>query len=291
MNSVIQRFLLIAVLLSALSACKKDDKPVVTGSRYISKVYEYQPAPGQFINEEGTGTPANAQLLVGNTDHLVSLGAYGGYVTFGFDHAVQNSAGYDIAIYGNAIGGNTEWSEPGIVQVSRDANGNGLPDDKWYELAGSAHDSTATIKKYSITYYNPKASTDVPWKDNQGRTGAVPYTSHVHNYYPAFAASQDSITFTGTLLPNTLGLQPGTGIFINKSFAWGYSDSYSTVDAYGTNHYNSFDIDNAVDDNGQKATLTSVNFVRVYTGQNSPGDAQLGEISTEIAGATDLHIP
>ncbi len=58
---------------------------------------------------------------------LISLGAYGGYITVGFDHTVPNIPGeYDLKIYGNAsydafgtltgtLGGS---SEPGIVLVS-----------------------------------------------------------------------------------------------------------------------------------------------------------------------------
>ena len=37
-------------------------------------------------------------------------------------------------------------SEPGIVLVSKDTNGNGLADDEWYELAGSEYNSPATTK-------------------------------------------------------------------------------------------------------------------------------------------------
>lgn len=32
-----------------------------------------------------------------------------------------------------------EVDEPGVIQVCYDANGNGLPDDGWYEIAGSSY--------------------------------------------------------------------------------------------------------------------------------------------------------
>lgn len=286
---MINKLISVALLLVTLNACKKDEQPA--GSRCISQVFEYQPAPGQYINEDDIGTMAAAKALIGNKDHLVSLGGYGGYIVFGFDHAVANSDGYDLAVYGNAIGGINEWSEPGIVMVSQDKNGNGLPDDAWYELAGSQYDSTGTLKNYSITYYNPKTATDVPWKDNQGNTGAVSYVpAHNHSIYPAFAANQDSVTFKGTLLRSTYELPSGSGIYINRSFAWGYSDNYSVKDNYPDNAYNSFDISQAVDAAGAKVSLSSINFVKIYTGQNHPGNAFLGEVSTEISGAADLHI-
>ena len=47
--------------------------------------------------------------------------------------------------------------------VSVDVNGNGLPDDEWYELAGSEYQKPSTIKNYEITYYRPdEAKTPVP---------------------------------------------------------------------------------------------------------------------------------
>jgi hypothetical protein len=284
-----KKLLLAALFLFTLNACKKENTD--TGTRFISKVFEYLPAPGQFINEDGIGTMAAAQSLVGNKDNLVSLGAYGGYIIFGFDHSVANREGYDIAVYGNAVGGVNEWSEPGIVMVSQDKNGNGLPDDDWYELTGSEYTNGSTIKNYSITYYNPKAAADVPWKDNQGNSGAVLFNgAHNHPYYPSFAANQDSVTFKGSLLQNTFGLPAGGSIYINKGYPWGYSDNYSTTDSYPDNSYNSFDISRAVDATGGKVNLAKVDFVKAYTAQNHPGNAALGEISTELRGAADLHM-
>lgn len=70
---------------------------------------------------------------------LISLGAYGGYTTVGFDHTIPNAPGeYGLKIYGNVyydtfriLTGTLEGSaEPGIVLVSKDTNGNGLADDE-----------------------------------------------------------------------------------------------------------------------------------------------------------------
>ena len=54
----------------------------------------------------------------------VSLGGFGGYLVVGFDHSIDNSGDYDIAITGNAFDGS---SEPGIVWVMQDENGDGCP--------------------------------------------------------------------------------------------------------------------------------------------------------------------
>lgn len=260
-----------------------------TSSKYISKVFEYLPAPGQFINEAAVGSLAQAQKLIGSTNNLLTLGGFGGYVIFGFDHSVNNQTGNDLAIYGNPIGGTTPFSEPGIVMVSQDKNGNGLPDDEWFELAGSEYNDPSTIKNYEITYKNPKAYANVTWTDNQGRSGSVDInTFHKHNYYPEFAPDQESITLKGTLLRSTWG--KNGSIFINSAFAWGYTDSWSMGDDYQNNKYNGFDISWAVDKIGKKVDLKTIDFVKVYTAQNEKGNALLGEISTEIKGATDLNI-
>ncbi|WP_199119054.1 PKD domain-containing protein [Pedobacter sp. ASV28] len=255
-------------------------------SKYISKVFEYFPAPGQHINQATLGSPEQAQKLVGGIANLVSLGGYGGYIIFGFDHSVVNQTGYDLAIYGNPSGAPYHFAEPGIVMVSQDKNGNGLPDDEWYELAGSEYEKATTIKNYEITYTNPKAFVDVPWTDNQGNSGVLKNLSKNKNHYPLFVANQDKITFKGTLLPSTLST---TGLVLNNPFEWGYTDSYSVGDDYAKNLYNSFDISWAVDKNGKKVSLKTVDFVKVYTAQNVNAGI-LGEISTDIKGAADLNI-
>ncbi|BAV09491.1 hypothetical protein SAMN05421788_101924 [Filimonas lacunae] len=287
-----KKIYLLAVCAGVVAvSCKKDKDETVGRSRYISKVYAYVPAPGQLINDSTWGIDKAPATLIGGISGTVSLGAYGGYIVFGFDHAVQNSDGADIAIYGNPLPPPaTEWSEPGIVMVSRDVNSNGLPDDEWYELAGSEYTSDATIKHYTITYYNPKKRANVLWRDSRGKTDSVLvniYHSQA-NYYPLFITGQDSVSFTGTLLRNTLVNTSGS--YTNLSFTRGYADSWSSGDNYTTNKYNSFDISQAVNGNGASVSLTQIDFVKVYTGQNGAGNAVVGEVSTEILGAADLHI-
>ena len=82
-------------------------------SPYISRVYEYCPAPGQFVNEmpryEEGDTYADIlrkaeESISGTNDIMITLGGYGGYVTFGFDHTVMNVAGEnDFRIWGNSF--------------------------------------------------------------------------------------------------------------------------------------------------------------------------------------------
>ena len=191
-------------------------------SPYLARVYEYMPAPGQFTNAMPAATTddtpetmaAKAEAaLANNAGGMVCLGAWGGYIVFGFDHPVTNSLNdYDFRITGNASyasyakdtsrkGG---AAEPGIVMVSYDANGNGLPDDPWYELAGSEYNSPATVHRYAVTYTRPDGLADIPWTDNRGGSGVVPRNSfHQQDYFPLWAP--DELTFTGSLLaPNAV---------------------------------------------------------------------------------------
>jgi YVTN family beta-propeller protein len=248
---------------------------------YLSRVYEYVPATGQFVNElpkyeEGDDAASMCRKceasIANNAQGLVSLGGWGGYITFGFDHAVENKEGRDIQILGNAfqMSGNEEYgsSEPGIVLVSRDENGNGLPDDSWYELKGCLYDDPKTMHHQTKTY------------TREGDTLQNPF--HQHPYYPQWIEA-DAMTFNGTMLPSQTVIVNGQTV--QRILEYGYVDNKPNTDIEGT----SFDIDWAVDTNGQSVKLPSVDFVRVYTAVQESAD-QTGEISTEISGAIDLHI-
>lgn len=170
-----------------------DDPDTPQAAAFANKVLEYRPAPTQFMNTTATAYKEGftyqqvleyaTELLSDRNVCLLSLGAFGGYITVGFDHTVPNISGeYDFKIYGNAaydIYGTNEdkpggSAEPGIVLVSKDTNGNGLPDDEWYELAGSEYNSPSTIRNYEITYYHPELPGDnVQWTDNQGGQGEI----------------------------------------------------------------------------------------------------------------------
>jgi len=280
------------------SKATADDNPsqpdTPTYSKYIAGVDEYVPAPGQFVNilplyEEGDDAAAMArkctERIGGDNGKLVSLGGYGGYITFHFDHPVSNVEGErDFAIYGNAYEGN---SEPGIVMVSRDDNSNGLPDDQWYELRGSADDDCPdnVTYGYEITY-KYAAMDNTLWTDNQGSMGYVYRNAfHQQEYYPQWLTSSD-LTFRGTRLPDNGADTSGTGShWVLSSFAWGYVDNMANSDLDGC----SFDIGWAVDDNRNSVKLDHIDFIRVYNAMNQTC-GWIGETSTEISGAEDLHL-
>ena len=265
-----------------------------------NKVIEYTPAPGQFINELKTGgfdashvTPeaavsyAESRLMEGS---WVSLGGFGGYVIVGFDHSIDNSRTYDFGIISNAFDGS---SEPGVVWVMQDENGNGYPDDTWYELAGSETGKFETYRDYAVTYYRPSApKMPVQWTDNYGNNGEIDYLQQFHNqdyYYPLWIGT-DSYTLTGTRLEARNYDQSGNGSYwIQPHYDWGYADNFSPSDFNSENKANLFRISNAIDFEGNPINLSHIDFVKVQCAVNSKS-GWLGELSTEVCGFYDYSL-
>lgn len=272
---------------------------------YADTVFEYVPAPTQYMNTSITASEGNltaAQVLAeanrmfrNPKQCLLSLGAWGGYITVGFRHAVKNVEGaYDLKVYGNAyynMYGNWQnraggSAEPGIVLVSQDVNHNGLPDDPWYELAGSEYNNPATIHDYRITYYRPAAGQDVRWTDNQGNEGTVARNIYhtQASYYPDW--QPDELTFRGARLPDNAVNEPREDMpehWVGYAYDYGYAD----------NHPNNTEgcclkLEWAVDEAGQPVRLDSIHFVRIYTAVNQQC-GWVGETSTEIQAVEDLN--
>jgi hypothetical protein len=239
------------VVGTASEASHKRSKTESSGVK-ASEIIDFTQAPGQFVGINRfsvpitlTDTQAEVNALAqtraeeSSAEWIYSLGRFGGSVICKFDHSVENAAGPDIAICGNAFGG---WSEPGTFWVSQDDNGNGLSDDTWYELKGSLTGTAGAIQRYAVTYTRPNSpvidlTTSIAvgnasiWKDNLGNSGV--FTGH----YP-WQASGD-LTFVGTLL-----IAPE-----NDNNLSGYVDTLNT---------GKFDISDAIQSDG---TLISLDYI------------------------------
>lgn len=273
-------------------------------SRYISRVFEFSPAPGQNVNQYPLYNAGDTRQMMiqkaensikGTQKSLISLGGFGGYIVFGFDHTIENVAGEkDFKIWGNAFYydhvNKAGSCEPGVIMVSADKNANGIPDDEWYEIAGSAHSDPKSIKNYEITYHKPSSSTPnnqyIRWTDNQGKQGYIEKTGFGSGYYPAWIGD-NSITFRGTRLPDNAKVV--SSMWYLYAFDWGYADNKPNSD-----ELSGIDISWAVDSAGNPVNLTGIDFVKVYSGINQSlpsisGQPPLGEVATDILGAEDLH--
>lgn len=288
-------------------------KRAVTGSSSptFDKVYAFVPAPGQFIGEtngfsgyEGNETTHEAAIVYAEKRlkaiSYVSLGGWGGYIVVGFDHSIENKGsytlngeGYDFAITGNAFASS---SEPGIVYVMQDVNGNGKPDDEWYELKGSEYGKEETIQDYAITYYRPSGPRmNVGWTDNLGESGTISYLAAFHTqpyYYPTWIEKND-YTLYGTCLKSRVSIRDG--MWYNGEFDWGYADNYGNDrNLNDENHHadpkdSFFKISNAVHPDGTPANLQYIDFIKVQTGTNATAGV-LGENSTEVFQFKDMNI-
>lgn len=313
-----KKYIYLLAAIAITSSCNSDD--VITEElkdHYRAKtetsvaeqtiVFEYTPAPGQFINETKTGgftgnettheaATAYAEQRM-KSGAFVSLGGFGGYMVVGFDHSIDNTGSYDFGITGNSFKGS---SEPGVVWVMQDENGNGKPDDSWYELKGSETGKETTIQNYSVTYYRPSAPQQpVKWTDSEGNSGEVDYLKafHQQDYYYPLWIKEDSYTLTGTCLEGRNYDQSGNGTYwVNAEYDWGYTDNFSEIDRLSNDdnanagaNANYFKISNAIDEKGNPVDLKYIDFIKVQTGCNTKS-GWLGENSTEVFGFFDYSM-
>ena len=313
--------ILFASLLSLAVAANAQSKQTI-------KVIEYCPAPGQFINnlpsidagmsQEERLKVCEEQLKDGNP---VCLGAAGGYITLSLDQPIKNGKGSDLRILGNAfysqndpvygdatIGGNVE---PGIVYAGVGAS----PETaQWYELAGSEYYTTQR-HNFKITYHKPTAETGdhslpcsifdkyirfaASWTEPDGTpcdsTGYLMKNSfHMQSYWPQWE-DKEEMTFHGSRLPDNAINYGGDGTDADNPQYWityrYASDSYGYADAAPNSDdtYTTFDLDWAVDKNGNPVNLDHADFIRIQTGVLQQC-GWTGETSTEVAGLVNLHL-
>lgn len=264
-------------------------------------VWEYTPAPGQFIGDTTTGgmaecpsTPHEAALWAKerlNSGLFVSLGAFGGYIVVSLGDGISNSNGKDFAIAGNSYcnsGSDTGGSnEPGVVSVMYDRNNNGMPDDEWYELAGCVTLFAETDRNYEVTYYRPtEPKSAIRWTDNRNSEGSVDHVTMLHRqdfYWPAWIEG-DKYTLKGTRLKSRTVLNPETKKWDNNPFEYGYADNIGSdclSDMPG--QWTGFDISTAIDTKGNFVIVPRVDFIKVHTAVNDKAGG-LGELSTEVLG-------
>jgi hypothetical protein len=206
-------------------------------------------APGQF----GSTSP--------RLNGLNGFGGFGGFAVFQFDHSVEKmgSNGEEMLVGGNAFKG---WEEPGVIWVSQDDNGNGLPDDTWYELKGSHTLAPETIRRYAVTFRN-----DYTWLDNFGSGGNYLQIQAWPSEAPAVITE---MTLVGTCL-----------YFPLSPPFWGYAD---VMDNGRTS------LSNAIQADGSFIDLPFIDFVKIVTALHY-ADSTFGERSTEPGTPTDRFMP
>ena len=262
-------------------------------SPYITKVFDYKYGPGQhasLITSDWKGNDFIGQPWTG-TKSYTSLGGWGGYIVAGFDHTVKNGDGVDFAVFTQPGAA----SEPAVVFVMNDTNGDGIPNDgEWAEIKGSEYNNAETIHDYQVTYYKPVGSGNVKWKDNKGSNGELVPVFESASWWWSGYGDKTEVVFNGVKLPNAyknISTQTDSENWVVRSglFTSGYAECYNNLDYNNSLKANLFDISNAVDMAGNKTNLSGISFIKVQSGVFQIA-GWLNEISTEVSGAADLSL-
>ncbi|MBN2562011.1 MAG: PEP-CTERM sorting domain-containing protein [Phycisphaerae bacterium] len=291
-------------------------------SPFATAVVDFSPAPGQFVNEplyndpiKVLGAPIGGGTYNPDNSKLVNLGGFGGSITLAFDHTVMddvtNPLSLDAIVFGNATwvdnNPNRHWAECGVIEISRDVNGNGLADDPWYLIPGSH--ITDTAGQWEIQ----------TWDDN---TGDPTYTPDNTNWIPPGRTGEwdtqgyrlPADVFDVTILENPNGLDATEeGIFgyadLHPVLILGDLDADNVVDdpAISPEHFyttpddpftvgitpdsgggDAFDIAWAIDAaTREPAGLDGFDFIRITNGENHVAGI-FGEKSPEIGAVADV---
>ncbi|MDE6310576.1 MAG: hypothetical protein K2L96_02005 [Muribaculaceae bacterium] len=279
---------LLAASCSQDAPDNKETKPEAPSGYVGVKILEYNPAPGQFVNEmpEYEEGMTAAQMLdkvekAINAGELVTLGSWGGSIIYKTEKYIANKSGADFRIVGNAYyssvidGVQYGSSEPGVVFVMKDSNGNGKPDDIWYELRGSASEAS----KIAVVTYSERQLTDDTFDLNVSGPGSEiqHWTTnpefHPHSYMPKWLKAP-VLRYDGVMLPAN-GIRLENGQYTQECYT-GYADSQPN-----NNNASALDISSAMTLDGQPADLDRIDFIKVQTGVLQ-FNGQIGECSTEV---------
>lgn len=305
---------------NVIEVSEADLTMILRQNPFATKVFEYVAAPGQFVNASYFDAESllRKDANTGSSDApassgMITLGAFGGYVVLGFDSPVYNDPthpyGIDFSITGNPMKGSSYgyWTEPGAVMVMRDDNGNGLPDDTWYELAGSDYWFSTTRHNATFTYEDPGYASRhiVPWTDEQGNTGGlntVMFRGQSYfprtDIYPDAKIENGKLSLSGALIAGNYDMRNPNYIEAYRPLAFGYTDNHvskgdltvpvnpyvaeTLADGTKTSPADCFDISWAVDADGNYVDLDHIDFVKVYNSVFRNCSAMVGESSTEV---------
>jgi len=276
--------------LSALFfSCKvATPEPLIENSAYISEVFEYVYAPGQHAKLAKATDITN---FIGKSvnDKWLYLGGFGGYVIAGFNHNVLNGDGDDFEVF--SLAGASP--EPAIVYVMSDGNGDGKPNETWYELKGNQFVNSQ--RNYWVRYYKANSdTTNITWKDSKGNVGELVCGYGAKNSAGWWwtSTTTDSITFSGTRLPDAYDNNSTTETpywsVPHDRYTSGYAENVYGSDYENLLGGNKLDISNAVDSAGNSVNLSNIRFIKVQTGVFQQA-GWTNEVSSEVRGAMDLR--
>lgn len=258
----------------------------------VSEVVGYSPSVGYMVNDLffSKNAKTTAEQLNVLTNYIkqnkdaginIYLGTFGGNAIFKFDHTIVNLTNKkDFSV------SSSYTTVLGTVWVAYDKNKNGkADDDEWYEIAGSEHAKSTTIRDFQMTFNTPsyaiKRTETISWSDSKGGTGDLKYfvVMPENSRYPQWLADQKLVQ-KGTRITS-----PGFDLKTLEK-TWGYAGAGKIVNE---NIINDIDIDWAIDKNGKKVKLLGVDFVKIVTATFYPEQEDDND-HLRIAKITDLSI-
>lgn len=258
----------------------------------VSEVVGYSPSVGYMVNDLffSKNAKTTAEQLNVLTNYIkqnkdaginIYLGTFGGNAIFKFDHTIVNLTNKkDFSV------SSSYTTVLGTVWVAYDKNKNGkADDDEWYEIAGSEHAKSTTIRDFQMTFNTPsyaiKRTETISWSDSKGGTGDLKYfvVMPENSRYPQWLADQKLV------LKGTRIISPGFDLKTLEK-TWGYAGAGKIVNE---NIINDIDIDWAIDKNGKKVKLLGVDFVKIVTATFYPEQEDDND-HLRIAKITDLSI-
>ena len=274
-------------------------------SPFATRVMEYTPSPGQNVANplfndpaRALGAPIGGGVLAADNTKVVTLGGFGGSLTLGFDHSIAdqpptatNPTGADLIVFGNAFwaSGNPDFrfAEPGVIEVSRDDNANGLADDAWYVIRGS-HLPAAPQDAYTTVEFNPGGPRSGYMPQGLVFGGASPVL-----FNPLGDGEQGVFGYADCTPTMTLGDFDGDGEpdRLDADATWFYTvptDPRKTAILLFSGGGEAVDIGSAVTPAGAPAGLDRVDFMRIRTGLNRISNV-FGESSTEVGGVAEVR--
>lgn len=262
-----------------------------SASPFATRVIEYRPAPGQFVNDpqyndptRALGAPVGGGTIAPDNTKLVTLGGFGGTITLGFDQTVwdhpDNPHGLDFIVFGNSSWVANlpflRWAEAAIVEISRDANHNGIADDPWYVIPGS-HLHDPKRQRREGHFLLPDEPFATPPVLNTNTDGSEAFWGY---------ADLNPVLLLGDLDGDNVIDDPNIGV---DAFYTRPDDPREEGLSPGSGGGDAFDIAWAVHPlTGEPAGLRGFDFIRITTAVDAD-NGQFGEVSAEIGGVAAVR--
>ncbi len=226
------------------------------------------PVPGFEYPARSLGPPVGGNTAMPNNASITSIGTAGSYIVLGFDTPVTddpgNPLGLDFIVFGNAfyVGGNPlrRFAEPGLIEISADANGNGIPDDPWYVLPGSRQIGQSALPA-GIPQPAPPLAGNIVNPNSTDSSSANDNEEYDWGYSDCTPAQQPYLdNYVRPDDPRHVGLSPRSGGGDAFDIRW-------ALDAPpGFDHFD---------------------FLRVWSFVNG-GGGEIGPVSTEVDAVSDI---